>query len=312
MSMLAGCSQLSNDGNGTKSGGGSSDEQALEISVGSWTYAEQKILGYMYYEMLKQNTDHSVIDQVNYGNHAEVWKGFQDRKLEVYPDYTGTMWASGTPLEREPVTESMQAQYDALKQELESQFDLQVLEMTSFQNSFGLAAKESWIEQTGVTTISDLAEYINGGNYDLIIAMQKDFYGRSDGWPGLTSHYGIDDGDVEALENNDGVLQTNIGAEAGAVDKGNADVALVYTTDATIERYDLQVITDDQSFWPYYNIIPIVADGVAEESIITQLNKVPAALGEAATMRTLNGKVSIDNEDPQTVAQDFLGNEGLI
>jgi len=329
--FVAGCSGEGGGGGGggtETSGGGGGDGGLSQITVGSWTYTEQVILGYLSYEILDANTDITVVDEVDYGNNAEVFEGFtrtnayadrddlpdpETRAFQTYWDYTGTMWAANPPTHSDPILASSQAQYDAVKEEMESEYDLTILEMTSFENSFGWAGDPEFIDETGIETVSALAEYVNSGNYDVTIAIQSDFYNRTDGWQAMLDHYEFEDSAVQTWENDhDGVVRTEIGVEASEVDQGNANIGLVYTTDATINEYDLRIIEDDQAFWPFYNLTPVVADEAATDPVITELNKLPSALGDATTMRRLNGRVSIDEEDPQAVARSFLSDEGLI
>lgn len=53
-------------------------------------------------------------------------------------------------------------------------------------------------------------------------------------------------------------------------------------------------------------------DGVAEQSAVTQLNNVPEALGEAPPIRMLNGVVTFDNDDPQSITDELLKNNNPV
>jgi glycine betaine/choline ABC-type transport system substrate-binding protein len=303
-SGLAGCL-------GNIRGQGGDDEETLEIAVGSWNVMETIIVGYMFYDVINENTQHTVVDQMNYGNNEETWEGFKNRAFHTYLDYTGTMWLTKEPVGEEALDDP-QEQYEAVKEQMERAHDLRLLEMADFGNSFALAAPPATLSAADIETLSDLAAYVNAGNYDLQVAMQEDFYTRNDGWFELTDHYGFDEQALQEWESQGGVVQTDIGIEASLVDRGDVDIGLVYMTDAQPEFYNLELIEDDESFWPPYNLVPVVAEEKATETVVAELNKVLRALADATTMQNLNGRVTIDDEPPHEVATSFLQTADVI
>lgn len=318
-SSLAGCQETNTQTTET--------DQSLEIGVGSWSFAEQYILGQMFYAMLSEQTEHQLFREIGYGSNAAVFEGFtarrayedrtdlsdpDERAFHVYADYTGTMWQANPPTNEQP-KQTPESQYTAVKAQMETEYDLSVLDMTPFQNSFAFAMKPEDAETYGIETLSDLAASVNSGNYELTVAMQQDFYDRTDGWTRLKEHYGFNDEQANTWENQqDGIELTEIGAEAGYLNQGQVDIGLVYTTDPQIDEYGLTIIEDDQQFWPYYNIVPVVANEVAVPDVKTQLNSVIGALTSVSTMRRLNGRVINDGADPAKVARSYLESEGLL
>jgi osmoprotectant transport system substrate-binding protein len=73
------------------------------------------------------------------------------------------------------------------------------------------------------------------------------------------------------------------------------------------------VLEDEKSIWPFYNPAPVVRNDVLEENPEVEeiLNSVTEILNVDA-IRELNGRVDIDGEDPEDVAEDFLRQQGLI
>jgi osmoprotectant transport system substrate-binding protein len=315
---LAGCIDA-NKGD-ARSGG-------LEIGVGSLRLSEQQLLGEMFYAVLDQKTRHTLFDELDYGSNAEVFEAFTNRKayenrsdlrqsrqraFHVYPDYTGTMWQANPPFNEDPKP-TPQAQYDAVKEEMEAVYDLEILEMTPFENSFELAIRQPVAERTGIETISDLASYVNGGNYDITVGMQDDFYTRTDGWPRLKEQYEFEKGPVnEWIRNENGIVQTPFGAESVYLKQGSIDIGLVYTTDPEVDDEGIRLLADDRSFWPYYNIVPVVAEEVATEEVKMQLNAVIGALNDVETMRSMNRRVVLDGDAPEEVAHSFLHERGVL
>ena len=89
-----------------------------------------------------------------------------------------------------------------------------------FQNTYALAVPK---RVKDVTKISDIVSHP-----DLRIGLSHEFLGRSDGWPGLADHYGIDVRRAYGIDH---------GLAYMALEKGSLDVVDVYSTDPEINRY---------------------------------------------------------------------------
>ncbi|AFZ74248.1 ABC transporter substrate-binding protein [Natronobacterium gregoryi] len=301
--LLAGCSAVENS---SVNGGDS-----LEVVVGSKNFTESILLSYMAYELLDANTDASVVDETNYGNNAETWGAFEDGTIDFYWDYTGTLWLTNPPQNDEPVI-GQEEQYEAVKEEAEAEHDLEVLDMAPFENTWALVTHQETIAETGIETLSDLAAYVDDGNYDLSVAVEDDFYERNDGWPGLVDHYDFDDEALAEWEQADGVVVVNVGLTYDEVELGTADLGVAYSTNAQLATYELELLEDDDHFWPAYNPIPVISEEASSPDVRDELNRIGSAIGGPRTMQELNARVDVDGEDPQDVATSFLTEQGLI
>jgi osmoprotectant transport system substrate-binding protein len=104
------------------------------------------------------------------------------------------------------------------------------------------------------------------------------------------------------------------GIKYQALMDGDANVVLAFSTDAEIAINDLVVLTDDKELWPPYNVSPVVRQSAidANPSIPDLLNAL-APLITDEVMIQLNGMViGDDGQEPETVARDFLIEQGLI
>ena len=70
---------------------------------------------------------------------------------------------------------------------------------------------------------------------------------------------------------------------------------------------------DPKHIWPFYYPAPVVRSDVLEKNPKMKgiLNEVSASLN-ADTMRKLNAQVSIEQEDPEDVASEFLEEKGIL
>ncbi len=122
--------------------------------------------------------------------------------------------------------------------------------------------------------------------------------------PGLRDTYGIEFGNFVPLDVG-GPLTVE------ALDNGEIDVALLFSTSSVIADRGWIVLEDDMNLQTAENITPVVRTEVLNDEIETLLNEVSSKL-TTENMTELNGRVEIDQEDPADVARDFLEAEGLL
>ncbi len=122
--------------------------------------------------------------------------------------------------------------------------------------------------------------------------------------PGLKDTYGIEFADFKALDI--GGPQT-----VAALQSGQIDVGLLFSTSSVIAENGWVVLEDDKQLQSAENIAPVVRTQVLNDEITQILNSISAAV-DSPTITGLNKLVEIDKEDPDTVAGDFLQQEGLL
>lgn len=295
LGSLAGCSSLI--------GGGSEGE----IGVGSKQFTEQQLLGYMAYHVLDENTDLDVADEVGLGGTNTNFQALQEGEIDTYWEYTGTAWLTLPPQHDEVISDPQEI-YDRVKSEFEEEHDISFLDRADFNNTYVLLANPGWQSEVGIETLSDFAEHVQDGNTDLTVVMNAEFQDRSDGWPGLVEHYGFGDAAEDLSIENVGS-----GLTYQVVGEGEAEVGMGFNTNPNIPRFDLQVLEDDEGFFPIYNPAPMVRVDTldANEEMEDPLNDVVGSLS-TERIRELNQRVSIDDEDASTVARDHLSANDLI
>jgi Periplasmic glycine betaine/choline-binding (lipo)protein of an ABC-type transport system (osmoprotectant binding protein) len=122
--------------------------------------------------------------------------------------------------------------------------------------------------------------------------------------PGLKKTYGITFGNVKLLDS--GGPKTVAAIDAGAVDVGE-----LFSLDPTITDKGYTVLVDDKHLQADGNFIPVVRKAVDSAELRTLLDGVTKTLTDD-NMREMVGKVQNDHEDPSTVAQQYLQQQGLI
>lgn len=295
LGSLAGCSSLIG-GNG----GGS-------IAIGSKQFTEQQLLGYMSYHTLDENTDFDVIDEVGLGGTTTNFQALQEGEIDTYWEYTGTAWLTLPPQHDEVISDPQEI-YDRVKSEFEEEHGITFLDRAPFDNTYVLLANPNWQSEVGIETMSEFASYVQEGNTDLTVVMNAEFQDRSDGWPGLVEHYEFADAASELNIQNVGS-----GLTYQIIGESEAEVGMGFNTNPNIPRYDLVALEDDRGFFPVYNPAPMVTMDTLEdnEAMREPLNELVATLS-TDTIRQLNRRVSIDDEDASEVARDHLSSNDLI
>lgn len=294
-----------------------------QVKVGSKDFTEQFILGHMYLMVL----DHAGIPteaNLNLGGTQIAQQALVSGDIDMYPEYTGTglleilkmslsdVEAGGATPMASPVSagatpvaggDLSQEVFDFVKREYEEQFKVTWLERSPANNTQALAVKRSFSEETGITTISELAEHAG----DYTISAPADFPEREDGLLGLVRVYGDNFKEME-------VLPVTPGLKYQALLDDQAQVVLAFGTDGQISGYDLVILKDDKGLWPPYNVAPVIRMDVLEAhaNIPDLLNPVTTSLTNEI-LSSLNWKVDGDeNAEPEDVAKAYLEENGFL
>jgi osmoprotectant transport system substrate-binding protein len=122
--------------------------------------------------------------------------------------------------------------------------------------------------------------------------------------PGLEKTYGVVFGDFKPLDV--GGPQT-----VAALQSGQIDVGLLFSTSSVIAANGWVVLEDDKGLQSTENIAPVVRTEVLNDEIAGILNAISAKL-DSPTITGLNKQVEIDKQDAADVAGTFLQDNGLL
>lgn len=128
---------------------------------------------------------------------------------------------------------------------------------------------------------------------------------------------GTDDGETtETTAGDEGSEFTFVPLDAGgpltkaALENGDIDIALLFSSDGAIAANDWVALEDDQNLQPVDNFIPAVRTEVVTEEVTAVLNAVSEALTVDA-MQEMVAEVSIEGQNPADVAGEFLADVEL-
>jgi osmoprotectant transport system substrate-binding protein len=268
---------------------------AAQVRVGSKNFTEQFVVAEIYAQALEA-AGIKVERRINLGGTLIAHKALEEKQIDLYPEYTGTMLLA--VLKGEPMTDR-KAVYDKVRAEYATK-GLVVLDEAPMNNTYNMVVRPETAAQYRLETLSDLARV----SKELKLGAGPEFRDRKDGLPGLKARYGM-----EFKED----LQMAIGLRYQALTNKQIDVVNGYATDGMISALKLTRLKDDKGLWPPYYLAPVVRKDAldANPQIAVVLNRVSALLDEA-TMAELNYKVDGEKEEPKDVARAFLKARGVV
>jgi len=252
------------------------------LRVGSKRFTESYILG----EILTQTAAaRGPAEHVaGLGNTAIVFAALASGRIDLYPDYTGTVAVEilGLPPD---------ASLDQINQALAPR-GLGAAIPLGFEDGYALAVRESVAERLGLRQLGDLAR-----QPALRLGLTHEFLGRADGWPGLARRYGLPQQPVG--------LDHGVAYEALA--SGQVDVIDIYSTDAKIRKYGLRVLRDELGFFPRYEAVVLYRLDVPRR--FPQAWQALQGLSgriDAQRMIALNAAAELDGQSFAAIAHSFL------
>jgi glycine betaine/choline ABC-type transport system substrate-binding protein len=274
------------------------DNAGKSVTVGSKNFTEQFVLGEIYSQALEA-AGYKVKKQLNLGSEVIAFKALKGGEIDGYPEYTGTALTSFYKVKVTDVPKDADQAYDELVTKLEGD-KITGLAQTPFENTYRLGMTKKKAEEIGnPTTISAL----EGKSQDLIINGYPECKQRPDCLLGVEKTYGLKFKKFVASQDPYSVL-----------DKGAADVAFVFTTDAPLATDKYAVLDDDKKLFPPYHItFMLKSDTLAKLGPDAQkvIEQVQTPLTEEV-MRELNSRVALDKKTPKAVAGEYLTEEGFV
>lgn len=299
----AACGNVGTSSGGDSDGGGGSGPT---ISVGSKNFTEQYILGNMYAEAL-ENAGFNVERNLNLGSEQIADRALQNGEIDLYPEYTGTSLVAILDYGEEKLNklDSPEATYEAARKlYAEREPANTMLEPASFNNTYGIFVRTDVAEEQNLQTLADLAE----ASSELTFISYSEFQNRSDGYPNMQNNY-------PAFDFQDIIIANQLGLRYQGItqEDGEGQVGVGFQTDGQLASDQLTVMEDPKNIWPFYNPAPVVRSDTLEKNpkIEKTLNEVTASL-DVETMRELNGRVDLEQEDPEDVAREYLQEEGIV
>ncbi len=273
-------------------------DDADTIRIGSKNFTEQVIIGEIMAILIEENTDVRVDRRFNLAGTMVCFNSLRTGAIDIYAEYTGT--ALAVILDEDLRTDPDEV-FEFVASEYQKRWNLHWLAPFGFNNAYTITMRESQADELGIKTVSDLVEIAQ----EMTAGFDAEFLNRSDGYPGLREHYG--------LEFKERPRQMDPGLMYQAAADGRVDVICGFATDGRIPALDLVILEDDKDFFPPYHAAPVVHNTVVEDrpEVIEVLDKLQGLIDDE-TMQYLNFEVDGKGRRPASVAREFLTEQGLI
>jgi len=261
-----------------------------DIIVGTKDFTEQYVLGNILVLLIEAHTNLNVAYKNDLASDV-IFSGIRTGVIDLYVEYTGTAYGSYLRL-----SETLNAEevYETSVRELYEKYNLRMLDMLGFNNTFSLAVRTDIATEYNLRTISDLANVSSS----LTFGGSSEFLSRYDGLPNLKKHYGMHFAEEIIM---DGTARYN------AIANNEVQVIVAFSTDGTLLNFDIVVLEDDLGFFPPYHGAIIIRNETTEThpELLNALKLLAGKLTDVV-MRGLNYRVDVLGELPVTVAEEFL------
>lgn len=276
------------------------------LTITSKNFTEALILSKMAVLAVKV-AGFKVIDMTNVPGSVAVRELMLNGGADFVWDYTGTAWL--TYLGHDQAIPDQRRQYEAVRN-ADRNNGLTWLEPAELNNTYAFAVRADAVPALdGITKLSQIAGLpVNERTF----CVEAEFNSRPDGFKPMLEDYGLTLGAAEGVPTaNVTILDTGTIYEATA--RGLCNFGEVFTTDGRIVSLGLEVLQDDQAFFPAYNLAAVLRTSTLQK--YPQLEPIFDRLSSRLTnslQQELNYRVDVGGEDPANVAFDWMKEEGLI
>jgi osmoprotectant transport system substrate-binding protein len=267
------------------------------ITVGSANFSESAVVAEIYAQAL-EGEGLPVERQLFVGPRDIYRPALESGELDLVPEYIGTML---TALGGEPSPDSA-ATFAALQQAWEPE-GITVLDYAEAQDRNGLVVTRATADEFALASTSDLIA-LNG---TLVLGGPPECPSRPQCLIGFEDVYGLDFAEFKPLDVGGPITVT-------ALESGEIDVAVLFTSSGVILAKDFVLLADDRGLQPADNIAPAIRAAIIDvygDRVRGALNAVSAQL-TTEELIALNKRVEIDGEDPDQVAADWLAAKGVV
>lgn len=260
------------------------------ITIGAKTFTEQYILSEIMGQHIQKATGFDTTVMQSLGS-TVAFDALRAGQLDVYVDYSGTIWA--TIMKRAQLPDDRSKVLREVARYLADEHGIVLVGALGFENTYTLAMRERHADRLGIRRISELTPHAPrlsiGGDYE--------FFGRPE-WRDVKKAYGLEFNRRRSME-------SSLMYQAAA--NKSVDVISAFSTDGRIKSFNLRVLEDDRGAIPPYDAVILVSPVLARKhpSVTEALRGLVKTI-DADRMRQMNLAVDEQGQSPRDVAAKFL------
>ena len=267
------------------------------VTVGSFNFSESVLLANLYAKVL-EDAGYKTTLRANLGAREVVFPALEKGEIDVIPEYLGNALAFVAPDAAKPgddVDATSAKLTDAVKAK-----NLSLLEPSKATDGDVIAVTKATADEHDLKKISDLAPVAG----QLVLGGPPECPTRITCGQGLEQIYGLKFKEFKALDTGGPITK-------GALEKGDVDVARLFSSDPSIKEKNFVVLDDDKFIQPAGNVVPLIRTDAVDEELTELLNKLSATL-TTADLIEMNTQIDVEKEDADVVAQEYLEKKKLI
>ena len=243
--------------------------------VGAKNFSEQYILAEVMAERLERSGAH-VSRKEDLGS-AVAYRALAAGELDVYVDYSGTLWTNVLKREDNPGRAQVLAE---LTTELKKRDGVVVLGSLGFENAYAFAMRADRAKALGIVSLADLARQAPR----LTLGSDLEFLSRPE-WKAVDAAYDFDFKKERSFQPT---------FMYRALSGGEADVISAFSSDGRISADKLVVLTDPKGALPPYDAVILISPKRAgDERLLAALRPLIGSISVEA-MRSANYAVDRD------------------
>jgi osmoprotectant transport system substrate-binding protein len=292
--VAAGCGGDDDDDSASAT---SSGANCGDLTVGSTNFSEQFVVASMYAQVLEA-AGCKVTVKDNLGAREVVFPALESGQIDLVADYVGTLLEYENKGKGE-ASGDLDQSLATLQGYLDQQ-KLTGLTPSKAQDRNALAVTKETADKYNLETVSDLQPVAG----QLVMGGPPECPQRPLCLQGYQSVYGLNFKEFKPLDSGGPNTYS-------ALDKGDIQVALVFSTQGQLDDKNLVVLKEDKDLQPAENVLPVIRNDKNNATVSAQLDKVSAVL-TTEDLIALNKQVDIDKADPEDVAKKFLEDKGLL
>jgi len=269
------------------------------VKVGSFNFPESTILLELYSQILEAN-GYTIERHAGLGTREIVEPALESGQIDLVPEYLATLEAflakANSKATTDPAT-TLKALQDVLTPK-----NLTVLDFSPAVDTNGFVVTKATADKFKLAKMSDLQAVAS----QLVLGGPPECPQRPFCLVGLQSTYSLQFKDFKPLDAG-GPLTV------AALDSGDVDVGLLFTTDPAIAIKSYVLLDDDKHLQLADNIAPVIRNDILTRGPDARalLNSVSAKL-TTAQMTDMVKQVGIDHKDAKDVANAYLKAQSLI
>jgi osmoprotectant transport system substrate-binding protein len=281
----------------TACGSGDGAIEGEPIKVASFNFNESVIVAEIYAQGLEAN-GYTIERRMNLGAREVVKPALESGEIDLVPEYTGTVAGFlGVEQSADPQT-TWEAAREAYRD-----LGVTLLAFSPAQDKNAYVVTAEIASEFGLENVSDLQPVAG----EMIFGGPPECPERPLCLQGLEDLYGLEFSEFKALDVAGPIT-------IAALEGGEIDVALLFSTQGIIAANGWVSLVDDKGLNPAENLVPAIRTEVVDaygDELVALLDSYSEAL-TTDDLTELNKRADLDQEDPAVLAGEWLTENGFV